>query len=275
MLITNVLKNLAVAMLAIAPLSLSESQAAILFTTDFSAPTYSDGGLIGQDSWVLTNSTTNPITVSDSATDGIVTIGASGQDVRRAFAAADTGSSVFLGAIVNLTSSSALVTTNGDYFINLGDNTTSGFFARVYARSSGAGFQLALTTSSVPNLVVIPAASFGAELPFGTPFSLLARYDFVSGLANDTGALFINPIDRLGVGDTAYSTAFTTGTDATSISSVSLRQGSTTPVGTISSIFVDGAVAVPEPTSMALLCMTGAVGLAVGYRRKKVASQTV
>lgn len=226
----------------------SAGASTILYTTDFNAPTYSDGGLIGQDGWVLTNSTTNPINVANSGTDGTVTLVTSGQDIRRAFSPNHTSGSIYLK--VEFTVASAQAT--GDYFVHLGDNGTSNFYARTYIRSSGTGFVMALGTSS-------GIATYGTTvLNFNTAYTLLARYDLNAGTANDTGALFINPVNELGVGDTAYVAATTIGTDATLINSVSLRQGTAAnaPGVTIDSI----TVLVPEPSS-ALLGAIGFVGL--------------
>ena len=217
------------------------AEATTLFTTDFNSPTYSNGGLIGQDSWVITGtSVVSPIAASNTPTDGTVTLVTNGQDVRRAFTPAQTAGSVFM--TVEFTVASAQAT--GDYFVHLGDNGTTNFFARTFIRSSGAGFVMALGTSS-------GAVTYGTTvLNFNTAYTLLARYNFVPGLLNDTGALFINPSNAFGVGDTAYVAATTTGTDATIINSVSLRQGTSTsaPGVTIDSI----TVAIPEPAAALL-----------------------
>lgn len=229
--------------------------ATVLYSTDFSAPTYADGALIGQDGWVLTNSTTNPLSVTNSAADGAVVLTTTGQDVRRAFTeSAVTSGSVFMKAEITVSSAQAA----GDYFIHLGDNSTSNFFARTYIRSSGTGFVMALGTSS-------GTATYGTiELPFSTPITLLVRYDLIAGTANDTGALFVNPTTEDGSGDTAYVAATTIGADATTISSVSLRQGSATnaPGVTVDSI----SVFVPEP-GVAMLGGLGVLGL---LRRRRL-----
>jgi hypothetical protein len=234
--------------------SCTSHAASVLYSTDFNAPTYTDGPLIDQDGWVITGtSVVNPLNVANSATAGTVTLTTTGQDVRRAFAPAQTAGSVYL--TVEFTVGSAQAT--GDYFVHLGDNSTSLFYARTFIRSSGAGFEMALGTSS-------GTPTYGSTvLNFDTPYTLLARYDFVPGLANDTGALFINPSDPFGVGDLPYVAATTTGTDATVISSVSLRQGTATaaPAVTVNSI----TVAVPEPT-VALLGSLGLLGLLLRRR---------
>lgn len=221
----------------------------ILYSTDFNAPTYSDGGLIGQDGWVITGtSVISPIAAANTGTDGTVTLTTTGQDVRRAFTPNHTSGSIYLN--VEFTVASAQAT--GDYFVHLGDNGASNFYARTYIRSSGTGFVMALGTSS-------GAATYGTTvLDFNTAYTLLVRYDIIAGTTNDTGALFINPANELGIGDTAYVAATTVGTDATLINSVSLRQGTATsaPGVTIDSI----TVLVPEPSS-ALLGALGILGL--------------
>jgi len=50
-------------------------QASIIYLTSFNSPTYSDGGLIGQDGWLITGtSVVNPISVSNTATNGFVSL---------------------------------------------------------------------------------------------------------------------------------------------------------------------------------------------------------
>jgi hypothetical protein len=229
--------------------------ATVLYETDFTAPTYSDAALIGQDGWVLTNSTTNPLSVTDSASSGTVVLTTTGQDVRRAFTeSAVTSGSVYMKAEITVSSAQAA----GDYFLHLGDNSSSNFYARTYIKSSGTGFVMALGTSS-------GTATYGTiELAFDTPLTLLVRYDLIAGTANDTGALFINPTTEDGSGDTAYVAATTVGTDATTISSVSLRQGS---ASNAAGVIVDSiSVFVPEP-GVAMLGGLGVLGL---LRRRRL-----
>jgi trimeric autotransporter adhesin len=226
----------------------------VLYSTGFDSPTYSDGALIGQDSWVITGtSVVNPINVANTATNGTVSLTTTGQDVRRAFAPAVNSGSVYLTASITVGAAQA----TGDYFLHLGDNTASNFYARTYIKSSGSGFVMALGTSS-------GTPTYGTTvLNFATSYTILVRYDIVAGAGNDTGALFVNPTTADGTGDTAYVAATTVGTDASTISSVSLRQGSGTaaPTVTINSI----AVAVPEPGAVLL----GSFGLLSLLRRRR------
>ncbi len=249
------MKSMIAAVAALAGIA-SVANAALLYSTDFNAPTYSDGALIGQDGWVLTSSTTNPLAVSNAGTNGTVDLTTTGQDVRRAFTAVAPvdGESIFFSATFTMTAAQA----NGDYFIHLGNDTTSIFNARVYAKSSGSGFVMAMGTSA-------GAATYGtAELPFNMPITMVARYDFVDGLANDTGAIFINPLNVYGIGDTAYVAATTVGIDATVMSSVSLRQGTTANAPTVS-VDALAVYTIPTPGTVALM---GLAGLVAGRRRR-------
>jgi len=232
------------------------------FLTSFSSPTYSDGGLIGQDNWLATGmppSTVNPILVQNTASNGNVALTTTGQDVNRSINGNYTaGSSVFLSADINLSAAQA----NGDYFLHLSDGSSSNFNSRIYARSSAGGFQMALGTGS-------GAVTYGTtELALNTLYRILARYDIIAGTLNDTGALFVNPIDPFGIGDTPYVAATTVGTDAVSITAVNLRQGTAgnAPTLTIDNINVTGVTAIPEPSSLALLGVTALGGMV--YRRR-------
>jgi trimeric autotransporter adhesin len=243
-----------VTLLLLSPAALATT---VLYSTNFNSPTYSDGGLIGQDSWVITGtSVVSPITVANTAVNGTVTLTTTGQDVRRAFAA-QSADSIFLKA--NITVGTAQAT--GDYFIHLGDNGANNFFARTYIKSSGAGFQLALGMG--PGTT----ETYGAGvLLFATSYTILVRYDFIAGITNNTGALFVNPITADGSGETAYVAATSSGTDATSISSVGLRQGATgsAPGGVvIDNISVSF---IPEPCAAVL----GSLGLTAILRRRRL-----
>ena len=106
-------------------------------------------------------------------------------------------------------------------------------------------------------------------LNFGQTYHLLVRYDFVSGTGNnDTGAIFINPTSMDGSADSAYVAATLEGIDATSIGAIALRQGSATaaPTLTVDNLRVFSEAAVPEPSSLAFLGMTG-LGLLAKLRR--------
>jgi len=245
----------------------------VLYSTNFNAPTYSDGPLApvavatdtttpGQDGWLNTSvGLTNPIQVSNTATNGIVTVGPTGQDVRHGLGSSVTGGSVFLDAHVTVSAAGS-----GDYALHLSDAAgTNNFNARVFFKASGAGYVMAFGTGTGTT------PTYGTtELPFGTLTHILARYDFVAGTGNDTGALFVNPTTSNGSGDTPYVAATTQGTDAVSLANVNFRQGGgagIAPTLTVDDVQVF-ATPVPEPTSLALVGCVAGMGLVRRLRRK-------
>lgn len=243
----------ALASFAIIVLAVTAAQAqTTVYSTDFNSPTYSDGPLIGQDGWAITGtSTVNPINVANTGTNGNVTLTTSGQDVNRTFtpvANPANASSVELFADITVASAGT-----GDYFLHLDDGTTTGFFDRVYCKAgSVAGtFDLGLGTGSGGTIV------YGADLNFGTTYSIGAQLNFVAGATNDTGELFVN--------GNPYVAATTTGTDATQIAGVNLRQGSASSAAgvTVDNISVQ-VTSIPEPATWALM----GIGLLVGVTKR-------
>jgi hypothetical protein len=277
-------RYVATAMLAFA-ISIGSAQTAgaqpVIYTTGFNGPAasppgpYADAVLNvgtdtttpGQDGWINTSGGgTNNIPVSNSATNGLVSLTTNGQDVRRFFNGNQTVStgSIWLDAHVTVSAAQA----TGDYALHLSDGGTNNFNARVFFKSSGAGYVMAFSTgtSATP--------TYGATvLPFGTLTHILARYDFVSGLTNDTGALFVNPITNDGSGDTPYVAATTAGTDAVTLAAVALRQGATAnaPTLTVDDLKVFATNPVPEPSTLALGGLAAA-GFITRLRKRRTAA---
>jgi hypothetical protein len=230
-----------------------QAGADVVYSTNFNAPLYADGPLIGQDSWAITGSSVvNPINVANAATNGNVTLTTTGQDANRTFTPISAASLLSIEYSVEINVASAQT---GDYFIHLGDGGSSNFYNRLWARASANNgfFQLGMATSSGTTI------NYGADLPLGVVLNIVSRYDIVAGLANDTGQVFVN--------GNPYIAATTLGIDATTFGSVNLRQGtaSAAPTVTVDNIVVS-TTPIPEPSSTILLSLA-IVGLA-GCRRK-------
>ena len=242
----------------------ASSQAAVttLYSSNFNAPTYVDGalndGTTSQDGWLATDATgTNNILVSNTATNGFVTLGgAGGQDVRHTFTSQTSGSVLALASI-NLSG----VKSAGAYFLHLGPGSTGNFAGQVYAKSTTGGFVLGVAVKD-------ESPVYGTTvLTLGQSYDVLLKYDIVTGAANDMATLYVNPINPDGTGSTTYaaSTNLVGGSDPASIGGVYLRQGgsTTSPALTLDNLNV--ASIVPEPATLAAL---GLAGLSLIRRRK-------
>ena len=250
---------------ATALLTGGHGRAAIVFSDSF---TRADGSLVGTSpeiggAWVQTGATTtNPI----SLTGGLVALTTTGQDVYAPLGSpvANTGGSSLYAAVdLRLTAAQA----TGDYFLHFSDPvaTTSNFYGRLGARSSGAGYQLTITSNSGTGFVTTPGTTV---LDFNTTYRVVVAWNFVAGAANDTFDVYVNPADPVPANNTAYIGGYAwTGNaePAAQVSAVNFRQGSGTaaPTLTMDNLVVSTTFAeiVPEPSS-AVLVLAGALAFA-------------
>ena len=234
----------------------------LFYSTNFNTPTYSAGALIGQDNWTITGtSVVSPLTVANAiAGNGNVSVATTGQDVFRAFPSVNSGS-VYFSASINVQTAQT-----GDYLLHLGDTATpNGFFSRLYVKAGTTGYVLGMTTGS-PSAITGPSAVPAVNVNYGTvelslnqAYSVLLRFDFVPGLANDTGSLFVNPTSTDGSLDTSYIAATYAGTDATAISTVNIRQGGSTssPTAIVDNLSISSSVPEVSTLAMAVLSCMG------------------
>ena len=92
----------------------SSANAALLMSTNFNTPTYSNAALIGQDGWLITGtSVVNPLAVVGNPADGVVPVANNGQDVRRPYTTAidPLATSIYYSAVINISAAQT-----GDYF---------------------------------------------------------------------------------------------------------------------------------------------------------------
>ncbi len=248
---------------ATALLTGDQGRAAIVFSDSFNR---GDGALAGTSpetggAWAQTGTTaTNPISLSG----GLVALTTTGQDVYAALGSpvANTGGTSLYAAVdLRLTAAQA----TGDYFLHFSDPvaTQSNFYGRLGARSSGAGYQLTITSNGGGT------TTFGTSvLDFNTTYRVVVAWNFVTGPANDTFDVYVNPADPVPANNTAYIGGHTWTGNAepgTQVSAVNFRQGtaSNAPTLTMDNLVVATTFAeiVPEPSS-AILVLAGALGFA-------------
>jgi hypothetical protein len=89
--------------------------------------------------------------------------------------------------MTSLGSRSPFTTAAGDYFIGIGSSGTT-IGGAIWSRQDGTGFDIGISTRS-SSTVSWSTTSYSIN----SPIFLVAEYNVVSGSANDTGALWINP----------------------------------------------------------------------------------
>ncbi len=188
--------------------------------------------------------TATSLTYSSAPTlGGSSTLATTGLDINASFTAQTTGS-VYASAIVSLATAQA----TGDYFLHLGQTSSvtatwnvTNFSARVFAKSSGAGFVLGFTRTST-------APTYGTTVyPFNTPIFIVVKHTFVTGTINDVVSMYVYtgntnpPATEPGVADFLVNTE--TGTDPAEISKFVIRQGTAAnaPTGSIDYVRVGTA----------------------------------
>lgn len=273
--------------------------AAPIFSDNFS--TFQNGNLVGQNGYtqyattnqttgVVTSSSTNPIQV----TNGVVTVpgiaasgtgGATndGQDVFKAFITPVNSGSAYVG--LSLTVSSAGTTSS--YIAGFVDNSTTSNFVngRIAPRANGDGtYSLGVRVTGQGGAPFV----YGGSLNFNQTYSVVERFNFVTGPNNDTVDLFVNTPSENGA--TPYATgvvnlAAGTETDPTQLGAYDFSQfansttaqagykiGTAKAATTYSEAFVPASASVVPEANTALLALVGVLPLAlVAVRRRKAA----
>ncbi len=175
---------------------------------------------------------------------------ASAEDARRPFTEVTSGA-VYASLLLNVTNSTGLSGTTGDYVFAMRNETgtNTGFKGLLYVKSQGAGFALGVR----PATAGAATSFFATELSFGTTYLIVVKYLIVAGGANDVVSLWVNP-DLSGPEPVANSTvtADATSTEPDGIDGVALRQATNTPNCSIDGIRVDVAWSgAPLPVQLA------------------------
>jgi hypothetical protein len=228
-----------------AALSLNSFAASIVFNDTF---TKADGNLVGTTPdtstgpWTQTGTVaTTPIQISGNQ----VAMGTSGQDVYAAFLTAiphQDGTVLHTSMDINLSAAQT-----GDYFSHLSDTpgTTSNFFQRLGAATSGAGYVLQLAVTGGGGAVTSSGATV---LNFGQTYHVDVNWTFVPGATNDTFNVLVDGSAYL-----AKTWDSTNPEPLTQLGAANLRQGGATSSATLKldNLTVD----VPEPSTFALLLL--------------------
>jgi hypothetical protein len=221
------------------------SQAAIVFSDSF---TYPDGALttVSGGTWANHSGTAGQVNVVSGQTH---LTEAESEDVNAAISGGPyTSGLLYAGLDFNFTSLPQGV---GQYFFHFKDATTSGFRGRVFATVTDAApgfYRIGITNGSNSGVVTVPV-----DLALNTPHRLV--------LSLDTGT---TPVSTLYL-DSPTETGGTVATDvvtALPITSIALRQSSTSGPTTMGILDVDNlvvstsygdAAVVPEPAALGLL----------------------
>lgn len=233
-----------VALLASLALTAQVGHAQLLYSTDFSSPQYADGNLVGQDSWAVTSGTTNLIQVSNTASDGVITLvhGSGGrEDANRNVGSTIGATDLWLATFdVSVSGGSTAV-----YFAHFLANSTS-FTGRVFVTPlTGSDFTFGISSSGGAADSV-----FASGFSFDTVYTLTAGYDRATGLSS------------LAIGNT---TITSTTESFLAVNSFGFRQSSGNSTQVIDNLSV---TAIPEPGTVAML----AIGLVLVLWRLRSSS---
>ena len=253
-------------------MTVSASQAQTLLDVNF-ASGYTDGNLIGpvntvgntigQGGWAQTGTFTGGNPVAINSGKAILASGATGQDAWKAFdSAATMTAGTSLLSKINFTVTSA--TSGGDYFFHLGSpaGSTSGFYQRLFAKSTTGGFLLGISTTS-------STGTYGTSLlSLNTAYNVVIAWNSITGSSNDTLNVYVNPTDPTLANNSAYTSATWNVAEPSTLDTANLSLGGsgTTPGVQVNTINV---AIVPEPSTGALLVLGGAALVAVRSLRKK------
>jgi plastocyanin len=182
------------------------------------------------------------LTYTGSTTNSIgnaALIKTTGQDAGKAFTGTNIRSgNVYTSFLMNVSAAQA----TGDYFLALFDSALNGtnYRARTFIKSSGTGYRIGISKSGA-----VAVAGFNTtDLTFGTTYQVVIKYTIVSGTANDSVKLFLNPV--LGANEpAATSSAVVTENDITisstvGLGAIALRQGTAANAPTLT---IDGILA--------------------------------
>ncbi len=214
----NILFRFLALLVALNSLAASTTQAQVLLQENFTftGPLTSNGWTAVSGTGSNASSAAAPgLTYSNLPSSGVgnaASLTTSGEDDRKQFGTTNTTGDIYASFLVNLSAAQA----TGDYFFTIGTGAST-FTSRIFARSSGAGFQLGVQKSSTT-----PATYATNVYTLGTTYLVALKVTRAAG--SGIASLWVDP--PLGASETAPLVQNSAGSDPGSIDSVYLRQGS-------------------------------------------------
>ncbi len=175
---------------------------------------------------------------------------ATSRDVNKPFTTSSTTG--YYSALINVVDNSQISGTNFDYFMCFGASagtsvTILGGRLGIKSTNSGANFRLAIGNTSGGTLTYTDS---GQDLNFGTTYLVVVKYDISA--APTVASLWVNPTS-LGGTEPAGSVTCNTGSGTfAALSSICLRNSSTTPKVEIDEIRVGTTWAQVTPTGVGI-----------------------
>lgn len=234
--------------------ALSTAQATISFTDTFGYPdgslTTESGGL-----WVTHSGTAGQMQVTGGQA---IVSGSLGEDVHRIGTPVGAGETLYAGFDVTVTGGAGPV-----YFAHFMEDGTTFYGGRIFVTSptSGGDFAFGLSGTSTLN------QTWASDSAFGTTYRLVVSYDYDSGAAQ----LWVNPTLESDPSITAAN-----GFASDPFDSFALREASNSSTEAIDNLTLATSfqealtgVAVPEPSTMAVVALGGFALLSLACKRRK------
>ena len=188
--------------------------------------------------------------------------GGTSDDINKGFTSTNTGS-LYIAFMYNPKTAS----TTSDYSVMLGTaagTSVTSFYGKFYVQKDASNnLRFGITKSNAASI-----SYTGYTYSLNTTYMIVIRYDFVSGTANDQAYLFINPV----LGGTEPAASLTGATDAAAdpaqLTSICLRQSTTTAGASYDGIRIGTTWASVTPSSAPIVTAaspTGTVGTAFSY----------
>lgn len=250
---------------AIAALALISAPAfaASIWQEDFSYP---DGTLtnVAYPTWASFSGSGNfiPVSGGEALVGGF---GSSADDSRRAIGSSITSGSLYLAALVKVTT--APTSANGEYFLSFYNSPTSGggYIGRIFASTTTTGWTFGLSNgSSTP-------VDWGTDLALDTYYKVIAKLDVTA----KTTTLGVFSPSYTPVSDSELTLSGGSASTVAAVDYIALRQGTAAQgAQAITGLWLGtdladvASITVPEPSTMSLL--GGLAVLAFVFRRRRI-----